>query len=69
MHAAVGDQIVVKGHRVGEPDRDGEILHVGEDGNPPFTVRWSHNGHETVFFPGSDVQVHHPEHPPAGSDS
>jgi hypothetical protein len=36
MRAAVGDRLVITGHRVGEPDRDAEILDVrGEDGGAP----------------------------------
>jgi hypothetical protein len=58
MRASVGDRIVVKGHRVGEPDRDAEILEVhGEEGEPPYVVRWSDDGHEGLFFPGSDAAV------------
>jgi hypothetical protein len=49
--------LVVKGHHLGEPDRDAEILEVlGEDGAPPFRVRWE-NGHESELFPGSDVAI------------
>jgi hypothetical protein len=60
MHAAVGDRIVVHGHRVGEPDRDGEILEVrGQEGSPPFVVRWADDGHESLLFPGSDVSISH----------
>jgi hypothetical protein len=65
MRAAVGDRLVVKGHKVGEPDRDAEILEVrGEDGGPPFLVRWSEDGHEGLLFPGSDATIeHYPAHP------
>ena len=60
MNAKVGDRIVVRGHRVGEPERDGEILEVhGEDGGPPFLVRWSADGHEGMVYPGSDVTIEH----------
>ena len=60
MRARVGDRIVVKGHRVGEPDRDAEILEVhGESGGPPFVERWSDDGHEGLFFPGPDATVQH----------
>ena len=63
MQASVGDEIIIKGHRVGQPDRDGEILEVrGTDGEPPYVVRWSDNGHETYFFPGSDAAVKHLTH-------
>lgn len=63
MKARVGDRIIVKGHRVGEHDRDGEVLEVrGRDGGSPFVVRWEDSGHETLFFPGSDAQVQHFEH-------
>jgi len=33
----------------------------GEDGAPPYLVRWS-DGHQSVFFPSSDAVVeHHPK--------
>jgi hypothetical protein len=58
MRAHVGDRLVIKGHHVGEADRDAEILEVrGEDGAPPFLVRWDDDGHEGLFFPGSDALV------------
>jgi len=49
------------------PGRDGEILEVrGEDGGPPYVVRWSDNGHEALVFPGPDAVVQHCDQP-AGS--
>jgi len=63
MQAKAGDRLIIKGHHVGEPDRDAEILEVrGADGGPPYVVRWEDSGHETVFFPGSDAVVQHFEH-------
>ncbi len=63
MQARVGDRIVIRGHRVGEPIRDGEILEVrGPDGGPPYIVRWEDTGHETLFFPGSDALIEHLAH-------
>lgn len=63
MRASVGDRIVIKGHRVGEHDRDCHVLEVrGRDGAPPYRVQWGDNGHETLFFPGSDAVVEHFEH-------
>jgi hypothetical protein len=63
MKATKGDRIVVRGHRIGEHDRDGEILDVrGEDGGPPYLVRWEEDGHESLFFPGPDTAVDHYEH-------
>lgn len=60
MLASVGDRIVIRGHRIGEPDRDCEVLEVhGADGGPPYVVRWGDTGHETLFFPGSDASVQH----------
>jgi hypothetical protein len=66
MQAATGDRIVIKGHNVGEPDRDAEILEVrGDHGEPPYLVRWSDDGHEGLFFPGPDATVEHfAHHPP-----
>jgi hypothetical protein len=64
MKAIVGDRLVIKGHHVGEPDRDAEILEVhGVDGAPPWLVRWSDDGHEGLFFPGPDATVQHFPHP------
>jgi hypothetical protein len=66
MRASVGDRLVIKGHHVGDPDRDAEILEVrGADGGPPYIVRWDDTGHETLFFPGSDAVIEHFEHVPA----
>ncbi|MBK9180481.1 MAG: DUF1918 domain-containing protein [Acidimicrobiales bacterium] len=60
MKAAVGDRIIIKGHHVGEPDRDAVVLEVhGTDGSPPWKVRWSDDGHESIFFPGPDAAVEH----------
>ncbi len=67
MEAAIGDRLIVKSHRQGEPDRDGEILAVrGDDGGPPYVIRWEDNGHETLFFPGPDAVIQHFEHAGAG---
>ena len=53
FEASPGDRLVVRGHHTGEPQRDGEILKVlGENGAPPYFVRWS-DGHESEVFPGS----------------
>jgi hypothetical protein len=63
MQAKAGDRIIIRGHHIGEPDRDAEILEVrGADGGPPYVVRWEDSGHETLFFPGSDAVVQHFEH-------
>jgi nitroimidazol reductase NimA-like FMN-containing flavoprotein (pyridoxamine 5'-phosphate oxidase superfamily) len=60
MQASVGDRIVIKGHHIGEPDRDAEILEVrGQDGAPPYVVRWSDDGHEGLFVPGPDATLQH----------
>ncbi|HET8592942.1 MAG TPA: DUF1918 domain-containing protein [Solirubrobacterales bacterium] len=59
LRAKPGDRLVVRGHHQGEPQMDGEILKVlGEDGAPPFLVRWE-DGHEAEVFPGSDMFVQH----------
>jgi hypothetical protein len=59
MHAEVNDAIVVRGRHVGDQDRKGVIIEVhGEDGTPPYLVRWD-DGHESVFVPSSDTVVEH----------
>lgn len=63
MEATVGDRIVIKGHQVGAPDRDCEVLEVhGGNGGPPYVVRWADTGQEGLFFPGPDAAVEHFEH-------
>ncbi|HEY2998813.1 MAG TPA: DUF1918 domain-containing protein [Acidimicrobiales bacterium] len=58
MKAKVGDTIVVKGHHLGQPDRNAVVLQVnGTEGDPPYVVRWSEDGHEGLFFPGTDAFV------------
>jgi hypothetical protein len=65
MEAKVGDRIVIKGHRIGEHERDGEVIEVrGREGTPPWVVRWSDDGHEGLFFPGPDASVLHPQRRP-----
>ncbi len=60
MQAHIGDELIIRGHRVGEHDRTGEVLEAhGPDGTAPFVVRWDDNGHTTLFFPGSDCFVRH----------
>jgi Domain of unknown function (DUF1918) len=59
LRASPGDRLVIQRHHLGEPDRDGEILEVlGENGAPPFLVRWE-DGHVAELFPGSDATVQH----------
>lgn len=58
MQAKVGDRIVVKGHHIGEPDRDCRVVEVrGKESGPPYVVQWGDDGHESLFFPGPDAAV------------
>jgi len=60
MQAHPGDQVVVKGHHIGDPDRKGQVLEArGPDFTAPFLVRWDDTGHETLLFPGTDAVVEH----------
>jgi hypothetical protein len=62
MGAHVGDHLVIKGYRQGQPERDGEILEVqGVNGTPPYRVRWSYTGREGIVFPGPDALVESPD--------
>lgn len=73
MEAAVGDRIVVAAADLGGHMRDGEIIKVGSHGAPPYLVRWSDDGRETLFFPGPDAHVSHHEllepEPPAAAQT
>lgn len=60
MEAAVGDKIVVRSHHTGQPVREAIVLVVeGQEGGPPYRVRWTDDGHEGLYFPGSDAIVEH----------
>ena len=62
LRASVGDRLVIRGHHVGERQRDGEIIEVlGEDGAPPYLVRWGGDAHVSRAYPGSDAYVEHVE--------
>ncbi len=58
--ARVGDVVEVAAHRVGEAGRTGEVVAVlGEPGSEHLRVRWD-DGHESLFYPGSDAVVRSP---------
>ncbi|MFP5283741.1 MAG: dsRBD fold-containing protein [Actinomycetes bacterium] len=57
MQASAGDHIIVAATKLNGPVRDGQVLATGPGGGPPYTVRWSDSGQETLFFPGSDAYV------------
>jgi hypothetical protein len=58
MHGNVGDRMVVHGPHVSNHAREGVILEVhGTDGGPPYLVRWTDDGHETLVFPGPGTQI------------
>ena len=69
LRAEVGELIEVHGHRQGEAPRTGEILEVlGTEDHVHYRVRWE-DGHESLFYPGSDATVRHAgTSPPSGGD-
>ena len=57
-----GDQVIVKGRRIGDPDRSGEVLEArGTLAHGPLLVRWD-DGHVTLLFPGTNAIVEHRRH-------
>ena len=59
MKAQVGDELVVKGLRVGDDDRTGGIVVVhGVVGGPPYLVRWG-DGRESSFYPSAGTVAEH----------
>jgi hypothetical protein len=60
LRAQLGDRLIIHAHRTGETERDGEILEVlGDDGAPPYVVRWEDDGHVSRLYPGTDAYVQH----------
>ncbi|MFE0646362.1 DUF1918 domain-containing protein [Streptomyces sp. NPDC058877] len=67
MQASVGDKLLVHGRTVGHHDRTAEVLQVlGENGTPPYRVKFEDDGHEALMSPGPDTVVRH--RPGAGTD-
>jgi Domain of unknown function (DUF1918) len=63
LRAEPGDRLVIRAHHQGEPERDAEVLEVlGEEGAPPYVVRWQDDGHVSRLYPGSDAYVEHFHH-------
>ena len=57
MRANVGDRLVVESGSDSTHRREAEVLEVrGENGGPPYLVRWE-DGHEALTFPGGDAHV------------
>ena len=51
MQANVGDELTVRGRHQGDEDPHGKIVEIhGQDGSPPYLVRWR-DGRESIFFP------------------
>jgi hypothetical protein len=68
MHASVGDRIVTASGVVGGAVRSGVVVDCPhDDGSPPYRVRWSDTGEETLVFPGPDSLVQ-PEEEGAQAD-
>jgi hypothetical protein len=68
MRVKVGDHLIVHGRHLGDRTRTATVVEVrGDDGEPPYVVRWGDDEHETpqdhLFFPGSDAIVEHVENP------
>jgi len=58
MHAQKGDWLVVDGRDINHRARRGRILSVrSPEGDPPYQVRWTDNGHEALVYPGPDTHV------------
>jgi hypothetical protein len=53
MEAKTGDHIAIETERVGQPEREGEVLEVIEgDLSVSYRVRWS-DGHESIIRPAA----------------
>lgn len=58
MKATTGDRLVVLGAHVDQKVRDGVVVEVhGAGGAPPYVVKWSDTGEQTLVFPGPDAHI------------
>jgi hypothetical protein len=63
LQAEAGDRLVIKRGHLDGAERDAEILEVlGDNGHPPYRVRWSDSGRESITRPGSDAFIDHLNH-------
>ena len=63
MKAEVGDWVVIKRARLGEPLRRAQIVELRHpDGTPPYLVHWLDTGQVTLLYPGPDAHVEHEPH-------
>ncbi|HJP75535.1 MAG TPA: DUF1918 domain-containing protein [Pseudonocardiaceae bacterium] len=58
MRAHPGDWLVVETSTLDRHSVRGRIEEVtGQNGEPPFRVRWADDDHVSVVFPGPDARV------------
>ena len=56
--ASTGDWLLVRARTDSLRPRRGQILEVrGQQGRPPYLVRWADTGAQALVFPGPDTQV------------
>ena len=56
MKAQVGDSLVAESNKVDTAPGMGRSKARGEDGGPPYVVRWG-DGYEGPVYPGADSHV------------
>ncbi|RYV51525.1 DUF1918 domain-containing protein [Pengzhenrongella frigida] len=62
MQATIGDRLHVHSRAVGQTGQLAEVIEIhGENGAPPYLVRYE-NGHEALVFPGPDCTIEHAKH-------
>jgi len=60
VKAEIGDEIVVDGAHLGDLRKMGKVLEVLTTGGVVhYRVQWD-DGHEGIFYPGSDAHTVHP---------
>ncbi len=57
MKAAIGDWLRVNSHSADRHARQAQILAVGADGGPPYTVQWVDDDRTVIVYPGPDAEV------------
>ncbi len=65
MRANIGDLLVVPGLE----SRVGEVIRVlGQDGAPPYVIKWQSDGHIAMVTPGEYSRIVSPCQPDAPGD-
>lgn len=61
MKARVGDWLLVKTSNGSRRARRAQVVKIGDNGEPPYIVRWLDDDREVMIFPAATAEIVSPE--------